>query len=96
MNEITRYLVFLSSMFFGIAMIDFSTSQAFEEKWYLLIYFFFVWLSLLVRIGFLLKKTDSLQHALTQVKQLADKDSDHFGPARQDIAERAQETLKTM
>ena len=52
--------------------------------------------SIATRIAFLEDKAESLQHALTQVKQLAEQNSEHFGPARKDIAERAQETLKTM
>lgn len=39
------------------------------------------------------EKAESLEHALTQVKQLAEKGSEHFGPARLDIAERANEAL---
>lgn len=97
MNKLTRYAGYLASMVFGIAMVNFLISPGFEEeKWYLIALFSFVWLSFLIRVGFLSNKAESLEHALTQVKQLAEKDSEHFGPARKDIAERAQETLKTM
>jgi len=52
--------------------------------------------SIAVRIASAEEKAESLEHALTQVKQLAENDSENFGSARKDIAERAQETLKTM
>lgn len=52
--------------------------------------------SIAVRIACAEEKSESLEHALTQVQQLAEKDSEHFGPARKDIADRAKETLKKM
>lgn len=52
--------------------------------------------SIAIRIASAEDKAESLEHALTQVKQLAEKDSEHFGSARKDIAERANETLKTL
>lgn len=37
-----------------------------------------------------------LEHALTQVLELAGRDSEHFGSKRDDIAERAKETLNNL
>lgn len=50
--------------------------------------------SIAARIACAEEKAESMEHALTQVKQLAERDSEHFGSARKDIVERADETLK--
>lgn len=38
-------------------------------------------------------RVSKLEHALTQILELAESDSTHFGSQRKDIAERAKETL---
>ena len=39
-------------------------------------------------------RTQELEHALTQVLELSQRDSEHFGGKRNDISERVKETLK--
>lgn len=92
MEKFTEYFAYFASFIFGGAVMYFFTNQDLYQVAICVL----IWTPLVIRALYLSMQAKKLKHALAQVQQLADKNSEHFGAARKDISVCASETLKTM